>query len=220
MLKNLNLKYFVGILLAISLILFFIIARVKGIAEVTFWEFIKILPKVVSIDVAIFGMFAKWGWKWRLFRGWLVRYPNLHGTWLGQAYSDWIDPSTGKGISSIPVMLTIKQSFLSISCASHTAEMNSYSYAESFVIDEEKQLKALAFLSTNIAINSVRYRNPAHDTATYLRIIGKPERELKGCYWTQHNTTGEVTLSFHCKELLEKLPEGVGEHPVLKNENK
>lgn len=216
MLKNLNLKYFVGILLVISVILFFAIAHFKNIAEVTLWEFIKILPTVISIDVVLFSVFAKWGWKWQLFRGWLVRFADLNGTWLGQANSDWIDPSTRKGISPIPVMLTIKQTFLSISCVSRTAEMESHSYAESFVIDEEKQLKALAFFSTNTPINSVRYRNPAHDTAAYLRIIEKPERKLQGCYWTQHNTTGEVTLKFYSKELLEQLPKGVGEHPVLK----
>lgn len=214
--KNLNLKYFVGILLAISLVLLFTIAHFKNIDEATLWEFIKILPTVISIDVIIFGIFAQWGWKYRLFRGWLVRHPNLHGTWLGQANSDWIDPSTKKGISSIPVMLTIKQTFLSISCVSRTAEMGSLSYAESFIIDEEKQLKALAFCSTNTPINSVRHRNPAHDTATYLRIIERPERKLQGCYWTQHKTTGEVTFEFYSKELLEQLPGDIGEHPVLK----
>ncbi len=213
--KNLNLKYFVGILLAISLVLFFTIGHFKNIDKVTFLEFSKILPTVISIDLAIFSIFATWGWKWRLFRGWLVRCPNLHGTWLGQANSDWIDPSTEKGISSIPVMLTVKQTFLSISCVSRTAEMGSLSYAESFIIDEERQLKALAFCSTNTPINSVRHRNPAHDTATYLRIIERPEKKLQGCYWTQHKTTGEVTFEFYSKELLEQLPEDIGEHPVL-----
>ena len=116
-------------------------------------------------------------------------------------------------------MLTVKQTFLSISCVSRTAEMKSNSYAESFVINEERQVKALAFFSINTPINSVRRRNPPHDTATYLNIIEKPKRKLQGCYWTQRNTTGEVTLEFYSKELLEQLPEGIGEHPVLKNEN-
>ncbi len=216
--KNLKIKSFVGIFLGISLVLFFIIAYFRGEEENSLLVFIKILPTVVSIDLAIFGLFATWGWKWCLFRGWLVHFANLNGTWIGHVKSDWIDPSTRKTVSLIPVMLTIKQTFLSISCVALTAEMKSRSYAESFVIDEERQLKALAYFATKNTIPSIRHRNTPHDTAVFLEIIEKPKRKLEGRYWTEKHTTGELHFSFHCKKLLEKLPDDIGEHPVLKNE--
>ena len=65
----------------------------------------------------------------RVFRGWLVSFPDLRGTWQGELETTWKDPRTGKIPGPIAVILVIKQSFGAIKCAMYTRESESYSTA-------------------------------------------------------------------------------------------
>lgn len=215
-LKNLNLKYFVGILLTVSLILFFTIAYFKGMVEATLWGFIKILPTVITIDLAIFGMFAKWGWKSKYFKGWLVPFPNLHGTWQGIIQTNWKNPETNETPSPIPAILTIKQKFTHISCVMRTAEMTSYSFAEEFKLDNDRQIKQLVYSYSSKPLLSLVDRSAQHDGTITFDIIGDPIEKLKGQYWTARESTGEITLRFREEKLLDEIPDDLGDHPLLK----
>lgn len=147
MTKNINIKAFFAVLLAVSLVTWFAIAFFKKIDQPTLWEFAKTLPTVLTIDLLLFFVFAKWGWRWKWFKGWLVPFPDINGTWQGTIKSNWIDPNTGKTTNSIPAILTIKQSFMCISCVMRTTEMTSYSFAEGFRIDGDNQVRQLIYSS-------------------------------------------------------------------------
>ena len=47
-----------------------------------------------------------------------------------------------------------------------------------------------------------------------MEIIGNPVEKLNGIYWTTRKTTGEVTLTFRCREKLDEYPSDLGEHPM------
>ncbi|MBK6639354.1 MAG: hypothetical protein IPG34_17905 [Rhodocyclaceae bacterium] len=59
---------------------------------------------------------------------------------------------------------------------------------------------------------------PATDLPT--RFHQEPKLKLVGRYWTERLTKGEIVLQYHSKELLEELPEELGEHPITENENR
>ena len=59
------------------------------------WEALSKLPDAVTFFVLISFVFTKWLWRLRLFRGWMVRVPDLQGTWDGELLSTWVDPATG-----------------------------------------------------------------------------------------------------------------------------
>ena len=84
------------------------------------WEAIKKLPDVVTIYVLLVLVFTNWAWRLLIFRGWLVPFPDLQGTWKGNLQSTWIDPNTNQKISSKDVTLVIKQTFSNISCVMYT----------------------------------------------------------------------------------------------------
>ena len=147
--RNLNLKPFIYLIVTISGILWFIIAYLSHLDLSRAVDFFRIIPKVVSIDLIILAFFLKWGWKWKVFKGWLVPFPNLNGTWEGYISSDWTDSKTGHKATPIPALLTIKQSFFHVSCVLRTDEMVSHSYSEGFVIDPEKQVKTLTYTYTS-----------------------------------------------------------------------
>src|SRR4030042_5281898 len=212
--KNLNLKAFIYILLIFSAILWFALAWFGGLSLSNLWAFLKLLPKVATIDLLLWSLFAKWGWRWRIFRGWLVPFPDLSGTWQGEIRSDWRDIQTHTKPLGIPTILSIKQTFGKISCVLRTTEMVSHSYVEGFVIDRERQLKKLTFSYTSRPKPSVRERSSPHDGTIVFDLIGKPVSKLEGQYWTDRKTTGEITLTFRGKKVLEEMPDDLPPHPV------
>ncbi|MEN8175288.1 MAG: hypothetical protein ABFS23_05975 [Pseudomonadota bacterium] len=164
--------------------------------------------------------FVKWGWKLKIFRGWLVPFPNLNGTWIGFIYSDWENPQTSEKPPPIPVMLTVNQSFFHVSCVMRTSEMESSSFSEGFLIDTDRQLKKVAYFYTSKPRLSLSDRSVLHDGSAVFRIIEKPKLKLTGRYWTERLTKGEITIEHHTGEMLEELPETLSEHPVTEHENR
>ena len=168
------------------------------------WEAVKKLPDVVTVYVALSYAFAKWLWRWPAFRGWLVPFPDLQGTWQGELASKWLDPLTGQPPPRIPVVLVIKQSFSSISCVMYTRESESYSTAAQ--MDDATGILRLNYNYTNRPKATIRDRSTMHDGAASLRIISLPEIALQGEYWTSRCTTGDLTLKYRSRELIDDFP--------------
>lgn len=218
--RNITIKSSLYLLVGISAVAWFLLAYLNELDLSQVKDFFGLVPKVVSIDLLVVAVFVKWGWKFKIFRGWLVPFPNLNGTWIGFIYSDWKDPDTGKRPPPIPVMLTVNQSFFQINCMMRTSEMESYSYSEDFLIDSDRQLKKVAYSYTSKPRSSLSERSIPHDGTAVFQIVEKPKQKLTGRYWTERLTKGEIVLEYHSKELLDELPESVGEHPVTEDENR
>lgn len=217
--KNVRLKNSIYALISVSAVAWFVLAWQAGVSLSVAKDFFGLIPKVVTVDIFVIFVFARWGWKHQCFRGWLVPFPNLHGTWLGSIYSDWVNPETGEPVKPIPVMLTINQSFWHVNCLMHTVEMKSYSVSEGFNIDGEKQLKQLAYIYTSKPRICLNQRSLPHDGAIVFDIVENPVCKLNGRYWTERKTTGEIKLKFHSRQLLEELPDDYVTHPVTEDKN-
>ena len=217
--KNVTLKSSLYLLLLVSAIAWVVLAYFNNLDLSSVKDFLGLIPKVVSIDLLVIAVFVKWGWKFKMFRGWLVPFPNLRGSWAGEIYSDWINPETGEKVPPIPVMLTINQSFFHISCKMMTGEMDSFSTAEGFNIEADRQIKQLAYIYTSKPRISLNERSLPHDGSIVFDIIENPEEKLKGRYWTERKTTGEIILKKHSSSILEDVPENFGQHPVTEKEN-
>lgn len=217
--SNAKVKTSMYLLVGISGVTWFALAYINGLDLSKVGDFFGLIPKVASIDLLIVAAFVKWGWKLKIFRGWLVPFPNLNGTWFGQIHSDWKNPETGEKPSPIPVMLTVKQSFFQISFMMRTSEMESSSYSEGFLIDPERQIKIVAYSYMSKPRLGLSERSIPHDGTAVFNIIEKPNEKLVGRYWTERLTRGEIILEHHSREMLEELPEELGPHPVTEVEN-
>ena len=215
--KYLNRKIFIWLLIGFSVVFYLVHLLVFPITEKTLLNYLKPVTTVVTLDTIAVFLFAKWIWKWKILYNWLVPFPNLNGTWKGVIETNWKDEKTGKKPNSIPVILTIKQSFTNISCVMRTGEMTSYSFISGFVIDKENQILKLVYSYNSIPKQTVKERSPQHFGTMYFDIINNNEsKELSGDYWTGRETTGRVELEFWKNEHLEKYPEELGEHPATK----
>jgi hypothetical protein len=212
--NNLKISNFVYLLVGFSAIAWFGLSLASGQSLSNTQSFFKLIPNVVTIDLFIILIFTKWLWKCRIFKGWLVPFPNLNGTWIGCIKSDWKNPESGQAIPAIPVMLTIKQNLLHLSCVMCTGEMKSYSFSEGLHIDSEKQIKQMAYLYNSKPRIIINQRSLPHDGAIVFDIIESPSKKLTGRYWTERKTTGEINLKFSCKRILEELPSDLGPHPA------
>lgn len=220
MMKNIVLKSTIYLLIGVSALIWFGLAWASDLNLSLAKDFFSLVPKVVSADLLLIAIFVKWGWKFKIFRGWLVPFPDLNGTWVGYIYSNWVDDATGNKIAPIPAMLTVKQTFFTTSYVVRTSEMQSDSYVEGFLIDEQRQQKELTYSYTSKPRVSLAHRSNPHDGACVLSIIENPKRKLKGRYWTERKTTGEMIFDFYSDELLEELPEEQNRHPKTELENR
>jgi hypothetical protein len=180
-------------------------------AQVDVWGAAKQLPTALSV-MCLFALgFVKWFWKMPFLPQWLVQIPNLNGTWIGQLHSTWVHPETKERIGPIQIALVIDQTFLRCTCTLFTKESSSTSYESGFVIGDDNS-RRLSFSYTNSAKVAHRERSGTHNGTALLRIVNRPYRALEGEYWTNRNTTGDISLRFETKEKWEKVPDSFS-HP-------
>ena len=207
MMRYLNIKVFLCIIVPLSIFLWVLIIFLTELGVDPVWNAIRKIPTVITIDSGIWLFFAKWAWKWRIFQGWLVPFPVIEGTWNGFMKSTWIDPTTCNTLPPIPFTLVIRQSFLNINCSIYTKESRSISYSADILVDKETKRKQLVYHYTNRPQASVRDRSEIHDGTVLLNIIGEKPKEMKGEYWTSRKTTGDIEIKFVSKEPQEKFLE-------------
>ena len=212
--KNLNVKRFALLVFALFAFCFCVIAFLDGQSSFDVLQVIRIAYQTIPIILLAIMMFTSYAWKWKIFNSWLVPYPNLNGTWQGSIQTTWRNPETGQLPGAIPVILSIKQSFTRISCVMRTAEMTSRSYLADFWLDGDDQIRMLGYSYHSRPMPTVVERSQPHDGTVVFDLVGRPVTKLNGRDWTERNTTGDILLTFRCKERLDAFPDDVGKHPV------
>src|SRR5260370_21769885 len=112
-----------------------------------------------------------------------------------------MDPKAYQALRPISAIVVIREDFLSISCAMHTRESNSYRTAALIGRDDESGRLRLSFNYTNKPKVTARDRMAIHYGAAILQIGNGPRRSLDGEYWTSRRTTGEISLKFRSRAL-------------------
>lgn len=222
MMKNMKIQAALWVLLAFSFAVSYAIYHIQGSPDLDLKRILQILSIVVSIDLVFYWLFTRFLWKLPVFKGSLVPFPNLNGTWKGEIRTTWTDPETGERPGSIPAILTIKQSFLNVSCVMRTAEMTSRSLTSNFVLDKENQIEKLIYTYDSNPIQTVKERNPQHCGTMAFEIVREDKKiKLAGGYWTDRKTTGTIEMHFLKKERIDSYLTEMGLHPVSEvRENK
>jgi len=124
--KNLHTKSFVLVIFAVFAVCYCVVASRSGKSLTDLWSALVVAYKTVPLVVMVVGYFVGYAWRWKIFRGWLVPFPDLNGTWQGSIQTTWKNPETGVVPAPIPVILTIKQSFTRISCVMSATGISSF----------------------------------------------------------------------------------------------
>ncbi len=186
-----NIRVFAFAILGVAFgtyILIFLLTQ--NLSSIDFNKALSHISTTISINIIIWILFIKWGWKWKVFYPWLVPFPNLAGQWSGEIKSNWQE----KTLDPIPTEVTITQTFFNVQVKIKTGESKSYSIGASFDIDQERGQQQLFYSYLNTPRPGVRERSEIHYGSTVLNFEGYKVKEMDGEYWTSRETTGEIKL--------------------------
>lgn len=198
--KNIKKEFITWIsLVGFLLIWLSILVFTKTPLKINF-EAIKKIPDAVSIYLVIVVLFKNWMWRWKIFQGWLVPFPDLQGIWEGGLFSTWVNPETKEKLPGIPTKVVIKQTFDKLTCSFFTKESESISLVAEIYEEAESGILRLSYNYVNKPKMMVRDRSEIHYGAAILKIVSS-ENSLEGEYWTDRKTTGDIKLKFKSKKI-------------------
>lgn len=188
---NYNIRYFAYLILGLAFCTYSIIFGItQNLESIDFNLALKHVTTTISINLILWLIFIKWGWKFRIFHRWLVPFPDLNGTWIGTIKSNF----DKKRNDTIQTELNIFQTFFNIQIKIKTEESSSYSIGASFDIDKERGLQQLFYSYLNTPKASVRNRSEIHYGSTRLEFEGNQVKKMSGEYWTSRETTGHIEV--------------------------
>ncbi len=186
-----NLKIYAYAILGLAFVTYALIFIIhQDLSSIDVRLAVKDVSYAISINFIIWLVFIKWCWKWKIFHGWLVPFPDLSGKWNGYLKSNW----NNKKLEPIPTEIEIKQSFFHLSIRLKTGESESFSNSATFDIDVERGISQLFYSYTNYPRPSVRDRSQIHYGTTLLKITDYPVVKMSGEYWTSRESTGEIEI--------------------------
>lgn len=186
-----NIRIFAFVILGLAFIVYAIIFTLtQNFDSIDFHKAITHVSTTISINIILWMLFIAWAWKWKIFYPWLVPFPNLSGNWEGTVKSNWKE----KELEPIPIEVSITQNFFNVQVRIKTKESRSYSIGASFDIDNERGFQQLFYTYLNTPKAGVRERSEIHYGSTILNFDGFKVTKMDGEYWTDRETTGEITL--------------------------
>lgn len=157
----------------------------------------------IAVLVATVALTLWDSWLWRLPP--IQRLPSVtrcvRGTWKGTLTSFWIDPNTGRSPAPKTVYLVVRQTATLVSVTLVTDESRSTSTLGAVSIVDGGS--ALTYLYLNRPDMRFEHRSRMHHGSTVLDITGSPATRLRGRYWTDRDSKGELDFQEHVSKLAE-----------------
>jgi hypothetical protein len=162
---------------------------------------LKYFSAAVLVATIALGLWDTWLWRLSL----LQRLPGVprcvRGTWKGTLTSFWIDPNTGRSPAPKTVYLIVRQSATLVSVTLVTDESRSTSTLGAVSTVDGGSM--LTYLYLNRPDMRVEHRSRMHHGSTVLDISGSPSERLKGRYWTDRDSKGELDFTERVSKLAE-----------------
>lgn len=135
---------------------------------------LKPFGSVVGFLVLVLVIFDIWAWKWCVWRGWLVKVPNLNGTWKGSVESKWVNPATGTTPERIEAYYVVRQNYSRLSIRLLTAESDSELVTGNICRNEDGTFNVVGVFR-NSSRMSQRSKSPIHYGGIVLKVVGSPK---------------------------------------------
>jgi hypothetical protein len=145
--------------------------------------------------VVVLALWNRWIWRLPPAQRFKSVPTNLDGTWRGTLKTQWIDPATGSSPPEKPAYLVVRQTASSMSVTMLTDEMRSKSSLANISTLDGSTTFDYIYLSR--PDSSVEHRSRMHPGATSLDVTGKPATRLRGRYWTDRDSRGELDFVEH-----------------------
>lgn len=170
-------------------------------------DWLKFFSAAVLIATVSFSLWDLWLWRTWVFQ----RIPGVprrvRGTWRGVLTSFWVDPATGQSPPPKEVYLVVRQTATFVSVKLLTDESrSSSSLAAVTAVDGTIEL---VYLYLNQPDAGVEHRSRMHHGSVRLDVSGQPAGRLKGRYWTDRDSKGELDFTKWHRHLADDFDEAV-----------
>jgi hypothetical protein len=160
-------------------------------------QWLRFYGAAVFVAIIVLGFWDRFLWHVRSFQKLKETPRDLRGTWRGTLTSFWIDPETQKSPPPKPAYLVIRQTASSISVTQFTDESRSGSSLGA--VTNEADGGSLVYMYLNRPDNRYEHRSRMHHGSTALDITGSPATRLRGRYWTDRDSRGELDFGQRVK---------------------
>jgi hypothetical protein len=182
---------------------------ISGVSEVTvgLWtsgtsveaSWLRYYSLAVLAAVGVLTAWERWIWRIPVLQRLEFVPSAAFGTWKGTLTSAWIDPATGSPLAPKPVYLVVRQTFSSVTVMLLTEE--SRSRLTLGRITRVDGVSSLDYMYLSRPDSSVEHRSRIHHGSTSLDVTGSPATRLRGRYWTDRDSKGELDFNERVKAL-------------------
>ena len=189
-------RFPLSVIVFITSLIFAFFLVIDGVTVEISW--LGFLPPAVTILMLLLSAFDLFLWK--IFPEWLIRRPKIYGTWRGTIQSNWHDPDRGERVPPIECYTAIRQTFSQLIYRQMTIESSS-SVINGSIFSNSDNVYQIGGIYRNEPTLLLRERSPIHYGGQLLAIVGEPATSLKGEYWTDRNTAGQLELTERKKKI-------------------
>lgn len=157
------------------------------------WGWLRFYSAAVTAAVILLTIWDHWLWHLPLIQR-IPKVPrDLRGTWKGTLQSFWINPETNLSPPVKSAYLVIRQSASSISIVLLTDESRSKSSLAT--ISDDGTGTSLDYMYLNRPESRFEDRSRMHHGSTSLNVLGRPANRLRGSYWTNRDSKGDLDFN-------------------------
>lgn len=184
-----------------------IAAVVVGVFAVGLWtsgtsveaSWLRYYSLAVLAAVGVLTAWDRWIWRLPILQRFDFIPSSVSGTWKGLLTSAWIDPTTAAAPAPKTVYLVVRQTFSTLSVMLLTDESRSRSTFGR--LSKLEGISSLDYMYLNRPDSSVEHRSRMHHGSASLDVTGSPATRLRGRYWTDRDSKGELDFDARVKSL-------------------
>lgn len=163
----------------------------SGVAVEASW--LRFYSLAVLVAGVLWIAWDRWLWRLPIFKNSESVSPVLHGTWRGLLTSLWPDPATGLPPDPKTAYLVVRQTASSLSVTFLTEQAQSASTLAQ--VQREAGTAKLLYVYLASPDPSFEESSRMHHGSAMLTITGSPARRLRGRYWTDRDSRGELDFT-------------------------
>ena len=166
---------------------------------------LRFYSAAVLLATLLLGVWEHWLWRLPLSQRIASVPRDIRGTWKGKLESLWKDPATGESPPAKSAYLVVRQSASQVVVRLLTEESSSQSTLAKVAKDDASS--TLAYVYLNRPDIRVEHRSRMHNGSAFLEISGKPASRLRGRYWTDRDSRGELDFDQRSEQLADDFRE-------------
>ncbi len=160
---------------------------------------LRFYSAAVTIVVIAIAAWEHWLWRWSIVQRLPGVTRDIRGTWKGELETFWKDETPSPARKS--VYLVVRQTASVVSVSLLTNESRSTSSLAT--VSSDGTTVSLDYLYLNWPDLRVQDRSRIHHGSASLIVSGTPADRLRGQYWTNRDTKGELDFTSRALKLAE-----------------